>query len=106
MSNPQSRDTKVRKLKDKDKDTVDTYGVHHQLAPVSETVSTRRLLSINIFFFNIQSKGSPKQISLEEGGQLETPEGVTKVAGHMNTYAEKDLNYIVKQNIVISKRSK
>ena len=44
LSNPQSRDRKDFNLKDKDTNTVDTYGVCHQLAPVTKTVSTSRLL--------------------------------------------------------------
>ena len=100
MLNPQSRERKDCNLNIKYTDTVDTYGVWHQLAPVSETVSTSRLLIQNNLKQTIQSEGSSKQISLEGGEQFKTPEGATEVAGHMNTTAEKDSNNIVKQNIV------
>ena len=61
MSNPQSRDTTVFELKDKDIDTVNTYGVRHQLSPVSKPVSTSRLLSKSNLEQTIQSEGSYKK---------------------------------------------
>ena len=54
----------------------------------------------------IESEGAAERIHLEEGGNFKVNEGSTKISGHMNTDAEKDLSNIVKQNIETSKRRK
>ena len=77
IPNPQSRGTKVCKLRDKNTKTVDTYGVCHQLAPVTETVSASCLLSKNNLDQTIESEGAYKRIHLEEGGNFKVTEGAT-----------------------------
>ena len=68
ISNPQSRATTFCKLKDKDTDVVDTYGVCHQLSPVAETVSASHLLSKLNLYQTIDSDGADEKLHLEEGG--------------------------------------
>ena len=96
MSNPQSRDRKDCNLKDKDTNTVDIYGVYHQLAPVVEKVSTSRLLRKMSLEQTIQSKGVHEEVHLEEGGNFRTPEGATLVAGQVKKSTDKDFSNIVK----------